>query len=398
MKSASGAVCVIVLILLTILAGISHSQEKGSGEYLEAIKREEGVLERLRKEIIQNEKEKKKLSKKESDVLSEIHRLEKKVDLTDRLIRELESDVSRRKEELAELEKKIVGVRSDLGSRQEAFYRRLRGLYKMRRVNPLEIVLGSSSFSSAFQRVYYLTRIAREDKRRVSDYLGKAEDLADARKERSDKLREIAARMDEVRREKKSLLSTRKEKARLLASVKGKKKEREEAIKKLQEETDRLTSLIGGLEKKRLMAVERERKGMYDLDKAIGMLRWPVAGKVITGFGRQYNPDLGTNLVSNGIDIRADKGENVLAIAPGKVEFSDWWQSYGKMVIISHGGGFYSLYAHLSRVLIGVGEDVNEGDVVGEVGDTGSLSGAYLHFEIRKGREAVDPLVYLRKR
>ena len=221
-------------------------------------------------------------------------------------------------------------------------------------------------------------------------------ELTSTREERSKKLALIAAKRDEVGWEKATLLETEKRKEKLHASVKKQKAEREKAIKRLQQETERLSSLIESLEKKRLVAVDRERRGMYNLDKAIGMLRWPVEGNVITGFGNRYNADLGIEVESNGIDIKAEKGTSVLAVAPGKVEFSDWWQSYGKMIIISHSSGYYSLYAHLSRVLISVGADVKEGDVIGKVGDTGSLSGSYLPFEIRKGREAVNPLTYLR--
>jgi murein DD-endopeptidase MepM/ murein hydrolase activator NlpD len=223
-------------------------------------------------------------------------------------------------------------------------------------------------------------------------------ELSGARQEWGDKLEEITARIDEVKKEKASLVKTEKKKERLHASVKDKKNERKKAIEKLQQETKRLSSLIDNLETKRLVAVDRERRGLYNLDKAIGLLRWPVEGEVITKFGSEYNPDLGTKIESNGIDISAKKGTMVHAVAPGKVEFSDWWQSYGKMVIVSHSQGYYTLYAHLSRVLINVGKDIKEGDVIGEVGDTGSLTGPYLHFEVRKGREAVNPLKYLQKR
>jgi septal ring factor EnvC (AmiA/AmiB activator) len=242
-----------------------------------------------------------------------------------------------------------------------------------------------------------MTHIVREDRRRIDEFSGLTDELADTREQRRQKLGEITARRDEVGRERASLRKSEKEKETLHASVRKEKIDREKAIERLEQETKRLESLIGNLEKQRLMAVERERLGMYSLDRAIGMLQWPVAGNVVTHFGSHVDPDLGTRVESNGIDIRAEKGSAVRAVAPGRVEFSDWWQSYGKMVIVSHSDGYYSLYSHLSRVLMPVGKDVKEGDVIGEVGDTGSLSGPVLHFEIRKGREAKDPLVYLRK-
>jgi septal ring factor EnvC (AmiA/AmiB activator) len=387
-----------IILLLLIPAALLLSQEKSSKEYSDAINREENVLEKLRKEIQENEREMKDLLKRESDILSEIYRLEKKIDLTDKLISELESDIAGRKKELSGLEERIGVVGEELDEKREVFHRRLRGLYKRRNIHPLEIVLGSSSFSSALRRIYFMALVAGEDKRQIEEYTNLTMELSGARQEWGDKLEEITTRMDEVKKEKASLVRAEKKKEGLHASVKDKKNERKKAIEKLQQETKRLSSLIDNLEKKRLVAVDRERRGLYNLDKAIGLLRWPVEGEVITKFGSEYNPDLGTKIESNGIDISANKGTLVHAVAPGKVEFSDWWQSYGKMVIVSHSQGYYTLYAHLSRVLINVGKDIKEGEVIGEVGDTGSLTGPYLHFEVRKGREAVNPLKYLQKR
>jgi septal ring factor EnvC (AmiA/AmiB activator) len=389
---------ILLVLLMAAPAGAPYSQDKSSKEYIEAIKREGNVLDKLRREIQENEKKLKELSKKETDVVAEIHHIEKKIDLTDRLISELEADIERRQKELDGLDKEIDSVQGDLGAMQEVFYRRLRELYKRRHVHPLEVIFGSSSFSSALRRFYFLTLVASEDKRQIAEYTGLTEELGSARDDQNQKLAGIATRRDEVRKERASLVETEKKKERLHASVKKQKSEREKAIEKLRQETKRLNSVLDDLEKNRLMAVERERRGMYNLDTAIGTLRWPVEGDVVTQFGKQYNSDLGTKIISNGIDIRAQKGASVLVIAPGRVEFSDWWQSYGKMVIISHSNGYYSLYAHLARVLVQVGKDVKEGDVIGEVGDTGSLSGPSLHFEIRRGRESVDPLVYLRKK
>ncbi len=392
-------VIVLAAVMLVLVSKETpFSQEKSSKEYMEAIKREENILEKLRKEIGENEKKLKELSKRESDVLAEIYHIEKKIDLTDRLITELESDIDKRRKELEDLDQRIQNVRGDLSEREKTFFRGLRELYKRRQIHPLEVIFSSSTVTSAIRRIHFMKRIAEEDKRHIDEYAGLTEELGQVRDERSTKLAEISTRMDEVRREKESLIASEKKKEKLHASVKKQKTEREKALEQLRQETKQLESLISNLEKKRVKAVERERLGMYNLDKAIGIMRWPVEGNVITPFGKRYNPDLGTEVISNGIDIEATKGSTVHAVAPGKIEFSDWWQSYGKMVIVSHSQGYYSLYAHLSRVLVNVGSDVKEGDVIGEVGDTGSLEGPYLHFEIRRGRQAVDPLVYLRER
>ena len=128
---------------MSVLSRVPFSQEKSSREYLKAIKREETVLEKIRDEIVENEKKLGELSKQESDVLAEIYHIEKKIDLTDKLISELETDLALRQEELADLEEKIGDVQDELAQKQDVFYLRLRELYKRRNVHPLELVFGS---------------------------------------------------------------------------------------------------------------------------------------------------------------------------------------------------------------------------------------------------------------
>ena len=148
-----------------------------------------------------------------------MHLLEEKIALSDRLVRELEADISRRQEGLEQLKRDIGEAENDLESHRQAFYHRLRVLYKMRRIHPLGILLGSTSVSSALRNIAYLTCITKEDRRQVSRYLELTRDLQSAREERRKKLNEISARQDEVHREKNSLLGSEKEKKSLLATV-----------------------------------------------------------------------------------------------------------------------------------------------------------------------------------
>jgi murein hydrolase activator len=108
------------------------------------------------------------------------------------------------------------------------------------------------------------------------------------------------------------------------------------------------------------------------------------------------NPRFNTVTVQKGIDIRAAEGAEVHAIGTGSVVFSGWLKGYGNLVIVDHGSAFHSLYAHLSNSQVDVGTAVEEGEKIGQVGDTGSLKGSYLYFEIRKGGQAVDPLPWLK--
>ncbi len=126
-----------------------------------------------------------------------------------------------------------------------------------------------------------------------------------------------------------------------------------------------------------------------------GTLPWPASGKVLQGFGPRRHPRFGTLVPHNGIAIAAPAGADVRAIADGKVVFADWFQGYGRTVIIDHGAGFMTVQSHLSAVIVSVGQDITQGQLLGLVGDSGSLEGVRLYFEVRREGTPVDPQGWL---
>ncbi len=127
-----------------------------------------------------------------------------------------------------------------------------------------------------------------------------------------------------------------------------------------------------------------------------GRLPQPVTGTVEVGFGRVVNPRFNTFTVQKGIDIRAPAGTQVRAVAPGNVAHSGWFKGYGNLVIVDHGDGYHTLVAHLGSMSTAMGEEVQAGTLLGTVGDTGSLKGPYLYFEVRERGRPVDPRAWLR--
>ncbi len=136
--------------------------------------------------------------------------------------------------------------------------------------------------------------------------------------------------------------------------------------------------------------------GGDDMLRQRGRLPRPALGRVVGTFGRRHDPELGTDTFSKGIDIDAPLGAPVRAVYGGEVVYSGWYKGFGNVVIVRHPGDWYTLYAHLSAVSRGRGDKVGQGDLVGEVGDTGSLRGPMLYFELRRRSEAMDPTPWLR--
>lgn len=129
-----------------------------------------------------------------------------------------------------------------------------------------------------------------------------------------------------------------------------------------------------------------------------GQLPPPVAGRLLTRFGRARDPELGTVTFNTGVTLDAPHGAPVRAVHQGRVVYSGWYKGFGNLVIIDHGDDFHTLYGHLSAIRRARGETVATGTIIGEVGDAGSLGGPQLHFELRARRAPVDPVPWLRRR
>jgi murein DD-endopeptidase MepM/ murein hydrolase activator NlpD len=131
---------------------------------------------------------------------------------------------------------------------------------------------------------------------------------------------------------------------------------------------------------------------------ARGGLPWPAVGEVVGGFGRRRHPIYDTYTVSRGIEIGAPEGDPVTAVFAGRVAFADWYKGYGLLVILDHGGDYFTLYAHLREVSVRVGDSIEPGALLGRVGETASLTGPNLYFEVREGTDALNPLQWLDRR
>jgi murein DD-endopeptidase MepM/ murein hydrolase activator NlpD len=198
----------------------------------------------------------------------------------------------------------------------------------------------------------------------------------------------------EKQREEQRISGLKQQRQGQAASLRKERSAHEAAAKELQAAQESLAALI-----KRL---ESQRRKDHDFvppsgpfASARGKLPWPARGEVLEGFGQHTHPKFGTATQNNGIDIGAAGGAAVRATADGKVDYSDWLSGYGNCVILSHGSGYYTLYAHLASLSAANGQEVSAGTVLGTVGDTGSLKGTLLHFEVRQGARAMDPQNWL---
>jgi septal ring factor EnvC (AmiA/AmiB activator) len=263
--------------------------------------------------------------------------------------------------------------------------------YKRGRVDAAELLLSSQSFGEIFARSHYWIRTIRKLRQRIG--------------EATTQSAEIASEVSDTEQRRLAILELRRERAERLRELEQQESQRHRDRRDLQQTISRYEDQMAKLqasqeEIERLIAEAQQAahgaagEGLASLQ---GKLAWPVKGRVVASFGTQVHPRYGTRVRQKGIQIEADEGTPIQAVAPGMVVFVGWLGGYGQTVVLDHGQDYFTLYAHASEILVAQGQEVRGGQAIARVGNTDSLYGPGLHFEIRQGKEARDPARWLRR-
>ena len=269
---------------------------------------------------------------------------------------------------------------------------RLNALYRMRMLGKFEVVSEPDSLFDFIIQQRALGIIIDSDLKILDEqivtmqrYENLENELKQKKKEKLDLERELSQQI--LVSEKKS-----KRKKELLSKIKNEKRLTLAAVKSLEKAAQELNKEIDQISKTEF--INKNSMSFFDYR---GKLSMPVKGKIISKFGAGRSADNKSFTFQSGIDIRPEDNESVKAVFYGKVIFSKWFQGYGNLLIIDHGDSYYSLYAHNKELLKKMGEIVEKGEVIAIVGDTGSIKGLCLHFEIRHHGKPVNPMKWLKK-
>ncbi len=395
---------VLRLLLFVLLFAVSIGLSAHVGYGADGAEGKKKEIQRIKREIREKKLGIRRVDRKERSILAGIEKLDKailagKAELSDR-----EKQLKGAETELDTIERNYSEIRQGLGREKETYRERIRALYKMGRSGYAAAVLSSDSFTAALKRVKYLGVIAAHDHEVIQGYKSSLDKLTERQAEIAKRKEDIFRRQRLVGAKKAELESQRQKKSAILTDVRREKGMYEQALLELEESSANLWAMIKKAEQEKKAAraaappVRPPASVPAARSQGKGRLPWPANGEVITGFGAQRHPQFGTVVFRRGIEIGARPGEDVRAVDDGVVAWADWYKGYGKLVILEHGTGFYSLYGHLSRLDLNKGDRVQRGQVIGLVGDTGSSRGAKLYFEIRAKGEAQDPLIWLAKR
>jgi len=388
------ATCAFVVGTVVLGAGRPVPAFPQEQDIDERIKSKETELQKLRREIAEQRKKIQDVERKEKSELEYLRRLEREGKLTRKLLTGLTE-----KEKM--YQQQVGQLRSDLESNEKVYrYRldilakRLREMYKDGPHELWQELLGATDFSDLFQRYKFLTLIAENDADLVRDIREQGAEIERQEAAITEALHEVTVSRREKQGELGRLGENERKRKSILKELGDSKQVYQKKIEELARSEQKMLDIIGELERSRLeQAQDWVDYGERDFPGLKGRLIRPVEGNTVREFGRFRHPEFGTVTFNSGIDIEARSGAPVRAVAKGRIEYVDILPGYGNCIIINHGGGYYTLYAHADRSLVKQGDKVDAGMVIAEVGPAAESP---IHFEIRQSKKALDPLEWFR--
>jgi len=274
---------------------------------------------------------------------------------------------------------------------------RLRLLYREGRQGFWRALVTSASVSEALRRIKFFHILAAQNAYWIERLTLTHAKLAEQKHDLAERERQARDLEASSRRTLESIRGQKQRREQMLDHVRNEREAHEQAAKELSAAAENLNRLVDMLKRR---AVELEKKIRLEglaFPLRQKKLAWPTRGRVTQKFGKTRHPRFNTWVMNKGIDITGSIGQNVCAVAPGNVLYAEWFEGYGRLVILDHGHGFNTIYAHLAKISISEGQTVAEGQTIGTLGDSGTWKGPNLYFEIRQRGEAVDPLDWLER-
>lgn len=358
----------------------------------------ENQLEGIKKKIEKEKQGISRVSQQEGSILQSLEKIEGELDKKNDQLKQINAKLETILAITQKTESELAKIDTALSARRTFFKQRVFALYRWHRGgSPFVILNGGSSLGALMRRKRYLELTLDFDRELVRSLNEESARQEHLKQELAGQRSEVDAQRRRLLAVKDSVRDEADKKKQILANLKREKAARVRALKELEQAAHRLQKMMDEINR-RAESQPRETTTGVGFDGMRGKLDLPVRGAVTGGFGKSRHPEFSDELFRKGIDIEARLGDEIRAVEGGKVVFADRFSGYGKMLIIDHGERYYTIYAHLSDLLKKKGEPVQKGDSIGLVGDSDSLAGARLYFEIRKDGRSIDPLPWFRKR
>jgi len=392
------AVLAAVLGVLAVLPAAAQPKRE------DPLQAEQRKLQQTQKQLKEEKERAAAARARETSLLAALEEIERRLAGKQNEVARLEARIKKAQADVQLFRGEISKLERQRAGQVQALAGRLRVMYRVHaQGGALPVILSGEDPVTRAVAVRHLASLAALDARLIQEYRITSERLADRKSREETQQQELASLRDEATREQAEVDREVAKRRTLLAKVRDERAYHDRVVGELTEASHRLEAFIRELQAKqrKLAKVPPPKGGIEPPSVGFGTLRgrlpWPTEGRIVTGFGAQVHPRFGTRTFRNGVDIEAAVGREVLAVHAGHVVYTGWFKGYGNLIIVDHGNEYYTLYAHIAEIEAKEGEDVRQGQRIGTVGDTGSLAGPRLYFEVRYQGRPQDPEQWLRQ-
>ncbi len=375
----------ILPVFLALFCVPALSEKKTETDEL-VKKREE--LNKIYQELEQNKARLQKTEREQKNVVQQLFIINKDLKRTEGQLTRAEQQKQANERKLTFLKASLDETQKKLNERSGLLKDRIKEVYKSGGLNYLQLFLSANALGDVISKSYFFEKIISRDLRLADEISSEHSKISSKKDQLEGVSKEIKQLASYIQYKKRSIEKQAQEKKKVNEALEARRRDYEKKVEELEEISKEIEKHIQKL------VAERAAKGIV-VKGGTGKFIWPLQGRITSRYGYRRSPFSGRRQFHTGLDIANSYGTPIKSADGGEVIFSGWWGGYGKAVIVDHGKGFSTVYAHMSRIYVQKDQQVDKGQVIGLVGSTGYSTGPHLHFEVRKNGATQDPIKWL---
>lgn len=384
----SSLVILVFISLIYLSTPVISASKKSKGSIDAQIAEEEKKRSDLAKQVEKYRKQIKEMGTQVEGLLTKVNTLQQDESVARQELTVLELQNKKIQENIDVLDDNIKDEQVKIAELSEQMKGRLLDMYKYGEAGTMRMMFASRSVFEAVETAHLLNLVTKRDEEILSQLQSRVQNLDLSRQTMNEQQTRLHEKTEAVQTQRDKYKRSIKETNSFINSIKKKKALAEKAVIEAEQAQKQAGRMIAELQRKRSKSYVTGKGSMFD---------WPVRGRMASPYGNRRHPILKRNILHAGIDIAAPNGTPVKAAAPGEVIYDGWLRGYGRVVVLDHGRGYSTLYAHLSASLVKEGQVVKNGAVIARVGKTGNTTGYHLHFEVRVFGTPANPIKYLKR-
>ncbi|MGB2929364.1 MAG: peptidoglycan DD-metalloendopeptidase family protein [Desulfobacterales bacterium] len=380
-----------------IISIVPTAKKKKTGDNGVDIKRFRKEAEDINREIEKGRHRVLTFTREESAIVNRLNDIDLALNQARKRVSALKFELAALRDKTIETTRESDSLKKRIEADEDYIFKRLAALYKMNWLGSIYVLASAQSMYELFKRKKSMEIILAYDEKIRHNLL-----------DNKAKLQQFLVRLNSQKMEKLSLEAglkkqiavmsdERVKRSSILVGIRNKRSLELALLESLNQAAANLNGTVKSLNIEAGPLKQNKNISPKSFSALKGLLNMPVKGKIVIPFGPHKNKKFNMVNFQSGIEIKADRGEPIRSVFDGQILYADWFKGYGNMIIIDHGENYYTVYAHAEELFASKGDNIDMGDVVATVGDSGSMIGPGLHFEVRHHGKPVDPLKWIKK-